>query len=709
MPGIVSDPDKTVQDDPLRARESPALEDVCELLSSGDDAADEEEIAATSPSGPSDEVLKYETIVETEGATSSKTITSIGQAASADKISQGETVKLSENITTADEIVKTDNDVASTPPVSEDADKILTGSDATVVAQGTVLSPSRHEETVNAKGATTVEDGSTPPSSAIHSANVQEVSPSETAGVSLLPSKDLLKASTEERLVFKYANLDSSLTPSARAKTPKRASPRKKPKLLSPHTVTPPGATRTPDLLPSAKSGRADYPGDTPQIGISLLRRESLRRRESPSRDKNARKSKTPKKRNTLQRRDTLQEREILQRVIAETNSVHSDENLDARPIKLSTLPSSNSAGGAEDIIGYHARVSPEPGLCEEQPDMGTVTGAKAVLAVIDETKVEKDLHRAMEAIEVYEQPGIADASQLQLALTPDDTQGMEAMDKANEVLAKTELDDVSQVVKATREQTPNQATRSRARFSDDTSLLKDFLNRAQARKAAQKPFLSASEAPIPQDSPRRSPRKTHGSQHGQASPPPKSRSSGTRPDTPPGKPKMEALDSDDGEEVIAEPASCRRSTRTRLPAPSKAAPGAPSFIPVRRADGADPVVLQKSQAQELALTTRANTRRNKGQSKPPVQALQDLPIESAVVASGAAEGAERGKSVGWAARLASYQDAKDDADDAEERRPKVRRLRGLGAVNGTPAAKRTTAVVGTSNGTPAAKRRGKM
>lgn len=709
-PRVTDDLDQTVQDDPLRARESPALEDVRELLSSGDDAVDAEEIAAISPSGRSDVVLKDETIAETEEATSSEMTTSIDQVASADEASsQSEAVILSENATLADENVKMDNGVADTQAVFEDADNILITSDATPAAQITASSPSRHEETITAKGTMIVEGDNTLSSSANHFSNVSEALPSEIADVSLLPSKVSPMALTEERLVFEQPGFDSSLTPSARAKTPKRRSPRKKPTLLSPDKLIPPGASRTPKLLLSVKSVQADYPDETPQIGTSLLRRESLRGKESPSKKKDARKSKTPKKRDTLQRRDTLQEREILQRVIAETNAVHSDENLDAPPTKIGTLPSSSSAVGAEISVDYHARGSPAAVLCEEQLDMGTSTGAEAVLPAIDESNVEKDLHRTMEAIEVYEHPGIANASQARLDFTPDDTQGMEAMDKANEVLAKTELDDVSQIVEATKEQTPNQRTRSGARFSDDTSLLKDFLNRAQARKAAQKPFLSASDAPIPQLSPRRSPRKTHGSQDGHVSSPQKSRSIGTRPGTPPGKMKMEALDSDEGEEVTAEPASCRRSTRTRLPAPSKTAPGAPSFIPVRRADGADPVVLQKSQAQELALTTRANTRRNKGQSKPPLQALQDLPMESADGATGTRSGAARGKSVAWAARIASYQDAKDEADEAEDRRPKVRRLRGLGAVNGTPAAKRTTAVVSSSNGTPAPKRRGRL
>lgn len=711
VPRVIDEPDNSVQDDSLRARESPALEDVRELLSSSDDAADAEGIAATNPIGHSDKVLKNESIAETEGATPSEMIASVDQSTSADEASpQNEATTLSDNATNMDEIVKKDTNIADTQVVSEDAENIITRSDATPAAQSNAYSPFCHADIMKAEYAMTVDGDITLSSSTTHSSNVSEAVPSEIAGVSLLPLKDSPKALTEERPALQQSAFDSSLTPSARAKTPKRTSPRKKPTLLSPHTVTPSGTTRTPKLLLCAKTSQADYPVETPQIGTSLLRRESLRRKESPSKKKDARKSKTPKKRDTLQRRDTLQEREILQRVIAETDAMHNNENLDARPMETGNLPSSSSAIGVENVIQQHARGAPEPVLCEEQRDMDTVTGAEAVMPAINSITVEKDLHRAMEAIEVYEHPGIADISQARLDLAPNDTQEMEAIDKANEVLAKTELDDVSQTVEATREQTPNQKTRSGARFSDDTSLLKAFLNRAQARKAAQKPFLSAPDAPIPQLSPRRSPRKMHGSQDGHVSSPRKSRSSATRPGTPPGKTKVEAFDSDDDEEVTAaEPASCRRSTRTRLPAPSKTAAGAPSFIPVRRADGGDPVVLQKSQAQELALTTRANTRRNKGQSKPPLQALQDLPKESADVATGPRERAEKGRSVGWAAKIASYQDAKDEADDAEDSRPKVRRLRGLGAVNGTPAAKRTTAVVSTSNGTPAPKRRGRL
>ena len=663
---IVDESKDAVQDDTLRARESLALEDVHELLNCGNDAANAGEAAATGSPELLDEVPEEDIVIETQDATPSG-ITTTDQATPTDEGSVNtEAVTLCEVVNVTDEATKTDNDVAITP--------------ASSLSSGANPFPS-------VPAALSIANGVVP----------------------LSALKKTPKALTEGRLVLEQPNLDLSIKRGANPSTPRRASPRKKSKLLSPHAMTTPGVT--PKLLLSAGSLQPDYPGETPQIGTSLLRRESLRRKESPSKNRDARKSKTPKKRDTLQRRDTLQEREILQRVIAESTADHSDENLDALPVETGSLPSNRSAPGAEENTRDYAHASSEPFFCEEQPNLGTIATAEAVLPAVDETNIEKDMHRAMEAIEVYEHPGIADASQPLLDGTVGDSQEVEAMDKANEVLAKTEIDDVSHATDM-KEQTPNQRTRSGARFSDDTSMLKDFLNRAQARKAAQKPLLSAPDAAISQHSPRRSPRKMLGSQDGQGSGPQKARNMANRANTPPSKPKTEAIDSDDGEEQTAEtaePASCRRSARTRLPAPSKAPASAPSFIPVRRADGTDAVVLQKSQAQEVAVTTRANTRRNKGQSKPPLLALQDLPPESADVASTGRPGTEKGKSVAWAERLASYRDAKGEADEVEERRAKVRRLRGLGAVNGIPAAKRTTAVVSSSNGTPAPKGRGKV
>lgn len=253
----------------------------------------------------------------------------------------------------------------------------------------------------------------------------------------------------------------------------------------------------------------------------------------------------------------------------------------------------------------------------------------------------------------------------------------------------------------------PAKTTRSGARFSDDTNLLKDFLNRAQARKLA-KDSKSPAHGPL-QVSPRRSPRKVLAEVDRNSPSPQKPKDLATRPGTPPGKQRLDAYTFDDVDELTAEPTSCRRSNRTRLPTASKAPPGAPSFIPVRRADGPDPVMLQKSMAQDLVVQTRANTRRNKGQSKPPKVALQTLTAETTEMIANRVHARETCKSVGWDEKLVYYQGVHEVVEDEgkEEKRPKVRRLRGLGGTNGTPAAKRAVDS-GIPQGTPAPRRRGK-
>ena len=431
---------------------------------------------------------------------------------------------------------------------------------------------------------------------------------------------------------------------------------------------------------------RAESLGQSPPIGTSLLRRESLRRKESPNKKRSSRKTRSPKKMNTLSRRDALQEREILQKVISEISPEQSIEDVDNGLIMTPAPGSEALQENAEkvDLEGDH-----------------------------HEKKFKnKDLQNALEAIEAYESPQKTKISGSSVTVSANNIQATKTLDNTDESTAKMEIDEAVYALETDKEtDSSNRKTRSGGRFSDDTSMLKEFLNRAQAKKAAKKHILSVpdlSNAPKPQVSPRRSPRKALGSHDGNALSPRKQRNILNRPATPPGKPKLDAPDSDEVDEICEEVTSCRRSTRTRLPAPSKTPPGAPSFIPVRRADGADPVILHKSQAQELAMVTRANTRRNKGQSKPPILVLQDLPAATTEIALVTKQRAENAKTVDWAEKLASYQDAKD-ADEAEETRPKVRRMRGLGAANGTPAPKRTTAVVSISNGTPAPKRRGRV
>ena len=461
----------------------------------------------------------------------------------------------------------------------------------------------------------------------------------------------------------------------------------------------------------------------SPQIGTSLLRRESLRNRDTPSKKKEPIKVRSPRKRDTLSRRDTLQEREILQRIIAETNQTSHPKDVDGTNRGVIAASESLSGGDSRNTNQSEEAVRLESAIVADQPSERTASDVECVRPDPDDASVEKDLHRAIEAIEVFEQPMHNEIATLDLSNQPllseetgsradlpaDQSEELENINKANEIIAEAELEEAMQSAEGVKEQTesPHRKTRSGIRFSDDTSMLRDFLNRAQASKAAKTPIIPPLDAPKPQISPRRSPRKAHRLHNSTSSTPQQLILAANRPGTPPEITRPDTLESDNAEEITATPTSCRRSTRTRLPAPAKAPPGAPSFIPVKRADGSDPVVLQKSQAQELAMVTRANTRRNKGQSKPPLLALQEIPADASQTV-GAKQRGDSGKAVGWAEKLASYHDAKGKSNEAEELKPKVRRMRGLGAANGTPAPKKTVAMVDTSNGIPAPKRRGR-
>ena len=242
---------------------------------------------------------------------------------------------------------------------------------------------------------------------------------------------------------------------------------------------------------------------------------------------------------------------------------------------------------------------------------------------------------------------------------------------------------------------------RPRTRVSDETVMLKDFLSRAHARRAASR--TAELSKPI-----NKSPRK-----RSKRMPLQKLDTNSPSPTKPEGLVvKSGSLPEPIDENVHAEkdlgkanvdPVSQRRSTRTRLVAPAKAQSSVPSLIPLRRADGTDPVILQKSANQELSIVTRANTRRNKGRARLPKLMIAELAQLSEKEGSQVAE-QENGsvlykqetgiKSVRWDEnQLVRFQEAPIDTDEVNEIRPapKMRRLRGLGATNGTPAPKRVS------------------
>ena len=259
-------------------------------------------------------------------------------------------------------------------------------------------------------------------------------------------------------------------------------------------------------------------------------------------------------------------------------------------------------------------------------------------------------------------------------------------------------------------------STRSGTRFSDDTTMLRNFLSRAQARKAATA-IIESTASLQPLGARRRSPRKVLGRLDNNS---PCSTRSQT-PSTPPDCSRLDVAEEldDNRNEARTSPPSRRRSSRKRFPASPKSCTTIPSFIPVRRADGVDAVKLQKSEAQELAIITRTNTRLNKGQSKFPRIRLETLgssdPVTNAVaVPRKRSKGA---KMVNWHDEnlVRYYAQVHDLGQESELKRGKeadagsgTRRVRNLGAGNGTPKSERLTRDPTLTHDTPRPRRRGK-
>lgn len=451
------------------------------------------------------------------------------------------------------------------------------------------------------------------------------------------------------------------------------------------------------DQMPAPTPNLMDL--ESPQIGTTLLRRESVRRRGSP-RKRNSGRGRSPQKKQ-LKKRDTLQERDILQKFSegAETERASPAEVPDEEKALFDM-----SLEKATEIIvkgGQHSEAQHSSSL----PDANTMIAAETLAD-------SEDIQRAVEAIEVCEEMDTVEPVPGE-SLSPSSD---DAINEANQAIAKAEVEEAQEKISEVCEKVdfPLRKTRSGTRFSDDTTMLKDFLSRAQASKAAKTIVFSPKVPKSLQESPKRSPKKRQVAVSLEKAQDGTTARHVNKSGASPHKAKLEMAFEDDIDDDLAmepdlDPVPCRRSTRTRLPAPPKTPPGAPSLIPVRRADGTDPVILHKTQAQELAIMTRANTRRNKGQAKPPQHALKDLPVDDAEIIQTDKQAAANGKAVAWAETLTSYQGAKELPEEPEEQRPKVRRLRGLGAANGTPGAKKKGAAATPSNGTPAPKRRGKL
>jgi hypothetical protein len=262
--------------------------------------------------------------------------------------------------------------------------------------------------------------------------------------------------------------------------------------------------------------------------------------------------------------------------------------------------------------------------------------------------------------------------------------------------------------------------------YDDETDMLRSFLTRVKANKAAKAGSAIPKRKRSLPHSPLRLPLETADAN---ISPSLNDKDELAEfdvslPASSPHKRRKHSKDAQDDNDDAPEGKSIRRSGRTRLPMKLTPIP-VPSFIPVRRLgqDGDSTVTLRRSEEKELAALTRVNTRKNKGGALRPLEVLakkldekEDPASRQRALKEVFDEKAQRqkkgkkGKSVVWAEELAQFQTAdgkivkveeelekeKEKVAPAAEEEKKsavrvgVRSKIALGmAVNGKPAPKR--------------------
>lgn len=225
--------------------------------------------------------------------------------------------------------------------------------------------------------------------------------------------------------------------------------------------------------------------------------------------------------------------------------------------------------------------------------------------------------------------------------------------------------------------------------IDDDTAILKDFLTRAAASKAEKAAThrreslqnrrdsdvirnALASPRKVLEDKDPNSPSKYDGELTLDLSQTLTLR----LPDDTQIPPTPHTADGSGSPEEKSQGGSTRRSSRakkSRLPAPASASTLVPvqqqtSKINIRRADGAEVVVLKKSDAQELATLTRANTRKNKQGAFGVTVRLFKLAADAASLppVDDTTKELVIGKNVRWDETLTYYQENPETVAEAE-------------------------------------------
>ncbi|RAH62170.1 C-14 sterol reductase [Aspergillus piperis CBS 112811] len=166
----------------------------------------------------------------------------------------------------------------------------------------------------------------------------------------------------------------------------------------------------------------------------------------------------------------------------------------------------------------------------------------------------------------------------------------------------------------------------------EDTELLNNFLSKAKAKREA-KAAMVAQEQEQEQETDKTEPEPEVPVIV--ASPTPARRALEDLDTNSPSPQKPQLSPTKEKDEASPQPSSPRRSTRPRTVRSSNllttitAAAAVRNTLSLRRAKGTEFVFLQRTEAQELALTTRRNTRLNKGNAQAPKFVLQGLTRKS--------------------------------------------------------------------------------
>lgn len=241
---------------------------------------------------------------------------------------------------------------------------------------------------------------------------------------------------------------------------------------------------------------------------------------------------------------------------------------------------------------------------------------------------------------------------------------------------------------------------------SDDTEYLHAFLTRAKAKKAAMT-ILSPEKQPITSaaSSPQTRSRTALATLDGN-SPSPKMIG---KLETPAKRLELDAT----AMSSMKTRSPQRKSSRTRLPRPQRHQPTTPNSIPVRRSNGTEFVFLQKTEAQQISIATRSNTRRNKGEALRPKMKLEALSSQLQPSPLKAARKRNINKQVSWDEGLAYFAPEElqptttEEAEEQAEPTTPVKRSKRLVPGRGTPAPKKKMAeATAVDVGTPLARTR---